>query len=127
MEHSENTVVEPGPTKVGRTADATGAETVEVESISTTNVSSIFWGIKTILAQGQFQLNFFFGSPVIVASNSQVAVSITEVNENDVPFLGNANMGILNVVPQSDGTITVRGHVDHPSRLRCVLNFIIVN
>lgn len=123
----ENIIVEPGPGKVGQTADAAGAKSLDVDSITTTNVSSIFWGIKIILAQGQFQLNFFFETPVIVRSNSQVAVSISEANQNNVPFLGGANMGILNVVPQDDSTITVRGHVDHPARLRCVLNFIIVN
>ena len=134
MEQSENAVLEPAPGK-DRPPEEAGAgveAVVERHPIGTathdgTNISSIFWGMKTILAQGQFQLNFFFADPVIVRADSQVAVSITEVTEQDVPFLGAANMGILNVVPQADGTITVRGHVDHPSRLRCLLNFIIVN
>ena len=115
-----------------------GAEIVETEpakpgdagvarAIGTTNVSSIFWDMKHIRAQGQFQLNFFFEDPRIVNAASQVAVSITELNAAGVPHLGNANMGILNVVPLDDGTIFVRGHVDFSSRLLCRLNFIIVN
>jgi hypothetical protein len=133
MPDSENyTVVEPDPTKSGSAVEVADIEAVDRHPIGTalhdgTNISSIFWAIKVILAQGQFQLNFFFADPVIVRSDSQVSVSISEASGSNVPFLGNANMGVLNVVPQSDGTITVRGHVDHPSRLRCVLNFIIVN
>lgn len=118
----ENTVVETAPTKTDSTA-----ETATVESITTTNITSIFWGQKTIIATGQFQLNFFFGGSVIVRADSQVAVSITEVTEAGMPFLGSAPMSIMNVVPQSDGTITVRGHVNHTPGLRCLLNFIIVN
>lgn len=120
MEYEENAVlVEDGPTKAG----GGGAPEAELQ----TNATSIWWGFKTILAQGQWQLNFFFGGSVIVRRDSQVAVSITEVDAQDTPFLGAANMWIMNVVPQDDGTITVRGHVAHPSRLRCQVNFVIVN
>jgi hypothetical protein len=122
MEHSEGTIVEPGPRKAGQTAEAGVIRTIEA-----TNVSSIFWGMKGIRAQGPFKLNFFFEDPVIVRVDSQVAVSITELNEANVPHLGTATMGILNVIPQADGTITVVGHVDHPAQLHCMLNFIIVN
>jgi hypothetical protein len=121
MEQYEGEIVAPVSDKA-----VTARETREVAGL-TTNITSIFWGMKTIQAQGQFQLNFGFDDPVIVLANSQVSVSITEVNQDDVPFLGSANMGILNVVPQDDGTIPVRGHVDWRSRLRCLLNFIIVN
>jgi hypothetical protein len=121
MEQYENEVIEVAPDK-----DVVARDTLDVAGLNT-NITSIFWGMKFILAQGRFQLNFFFSDPVIVKANSQVSVSITEVNQNNVPFLGNANMGILNVVPQDDGTITVRGNVDWTSQLRCLLNFIIVN
>jgi hypothetical protein len=121
MAQHENEIIEPASDKA-----VTVRETREAAEL-TTNISSIFWGMHTVQAKGQFQLNFGFGEPVIVLSNSQVAVSITEVNQDDVPFLGSAKMGILNVVPKDDGTITVRGNIDWPSPLRCMLNFIIVN
>lgn len=133
MEQYGAEIIEPGPSKAEGIveADVTRAP-VDRHPIGTafhdmTNISSIFWGMQTILAQGQWQLNFFFADPVIVRADSQVAVSITELTDAGVPQLGQANMGILNVVPQADGTITVRGHVDHPRRLRCLVNFIIVN
>lgn len=95
--------------------------------ITQTNVSSIFWGQWFTTRRGTFQGNFGFPS-AIVNRNSQVSVSITEVNPaNGQPFLGDAGMSVLNVVPQDDGTVTVRANVAWPNPLRCALNFIIVN
>jgi hypothetical protein len=121
MEQYEAEVIEPAPDKA-----VTDRSTFEAAGL-TTNISSIFWGIKTISTKGEFQANFDFDDPVIVDAKSQVSVSITEVNQDDVPFLAEADMVIWNVVPRGDGTISVRGKVDWGSPLRCRLNFIIVN
>jgi hypothetical protein len=64
---------------------------------------------------------------VPAASQHQVAVSLTELTDAGVPFLGDASMGVLNVVPHDGGRIIVKGHVDFPNLLRVQLNFIIVN
>jgi hypothetical protein len=121
MEQYENEVIEPAPDKAVADRD-----TFEAAGL-TTNITSIFRSIKTISAKGEFQRNFGFDDPVIVNAKSQVSVSITEVNQDDVPFLAEADMVIWNVVPKDDGTISVRGKVDWHSSLRCRLNFIIVN
>lgn len=118
MEQYETEIIEPAPDKV--------RDTLEAAEL-TTNIASIFWGMQTIQAQGEFQANFRFDDPVIVRSDSQVSVSITELNQDDVPFLAAADMSIWNVVPKDDGTISVRGNIDWPSPLRCRLNFIIIN
>jgi hypothetical protein len=95
-------------------------------SITNTNVSSIFYGEWFITRRGTFAWNFGFPD-AIVNDRSQVAVSITEVNAANEPFLGNAGMSVLNVVPQRDGTVTVRANVAWDSPLKVKLNFIIVN
>jgi hypothetical protein len=92
-----------------------------------TNMSSVFWGMADIVTHGQFKRNIGFPG-ADVRHDSQVAVSITELRTQDNhPFIGDANMGILNVAPDADGTVWVRGHVDWPSDLRCRLNFVILN
>jgi hypothetical protein len=121
MEQYETEIIEPPPDKA-----MTDRDTFEAAEL-TTNITSIFWGMQTISAKGEFQANFHFDDSVIVHADSQVSVSITEVNRDDVPFLAEADMVIWNVVPKDDGTISVRGNVDWRSPLRCRLNFIIVN
>jgi hypothetical protein len=76
---------------------------------------------------GTVAWNFGFPNPAQVFANSQVSVTMTEVDNNNTPFLGNAKMQVFNVVPQQDGTITVRYNVDWDSNLRILFNFIIVN
>jgi hypothetical protein len=121
MEQYETEIIEPPPDKA-----VTDRDTFEAAEL-TTNITSIFWGMQTISAKGEFQANFHFDDSVIVHADSQVSVSITEVNQDNVPFLAEADMVIWNVVPKDDGTISVRGNVDWRSPLRCRLNFIIVN
>jgi hypothetical protein len=106
-----------------------GRHPIGASSHDRTNIRSIFSERKLIRAAGDFQLSFFFGGPVTVKADSQVLVSITEVSqgEGSAPFLGEATMSIANVVPQDDGTVWVRGHVEHPEQLLCMLNFVIVN
>lgn len=120
MEHYEAEIIELAPDKAVAARD-----TLEADGLAT-NVTSIFWNYETIRAHGKFQATFRIDAPRIVNPESQVAVSITELNQDDVPFLAEARMGIWNVVP-GDGTISVRGNIDWPSPLRCRLNFIIVN
>lgn len=52
---------------------------------------------------------------------------MTEIDNQGQPFMGDAFMQVFNVVPHSDGTVTVRFRVDHPHQLRVLFNFIIVN
>jgi hypothetical protein len=121
MEQYETEILEPGPDKAVAAPD-----TLEAAGL-VTNISSIFYAWKEIRAQREFQATFRFDNRVIVNADSQVSVSITEINQGNVPFLAEADMVIWNVVPKEDGTISVRGNVDWGSPLRCRLNFIIVN
>jgi hypothetical protein len=98
----------------------------ESRAIETTNVSSIFWAFNDRTMHGIDTKNFVFPG-TIVNSLSQVAVSICELDSNGIPFIGDANMSILNVAPRPDGSIDVRWSVDWPTDLRVRLNFIIVN
>jgi hypothetical protein len=110
--------------------DATEAppepEVVEAAQNGASAVGSIFTGGFFITRRGTFAWNFGFPN-AIVTSRSRVAVSITEVNAANVPFLGAAGMSVLNVIPQDDGTITVRANVAWDSPLNVKLSFIIVN
>lgn len=103
------------------------AHDVAALSINSTNVSSIYWGMHTLLTHGTNAWNFGFPGPVQVFANSQVSVTMTEVDNNGTPFLGAASMQVFNVVPLQDGTITVRYNVNWDSNLRILFNFIIVN
>jgi hypothetical protein len=117
-------VVDDTPVTVKPTTNGNG-DAANVD-ITQTNVSSIFWGQWFTTRRGIFQGNFGFPA-AIVNRNSQVSVSITEVTAANQPFLGDAGMSVLNVVPQDDGTVTVRANVAWGAPLRCALNFIIVN
>jgi hypothetical protein len=100
---------------------------VVMEAIGSTNVSSIFWGMHVLLARGTVAWNFGFPPPVQVFSNSQVSVTMTEVDNNGTPFLGAATMQVFNVIPQQDGTVTVKYNVNWSESIRVLFNFIIVN
>jgi hypothetical protein len=111
------TVVE---TKEGAAAAAVGA-------ISTTNVSSVFWAMdNSWRSQGTVWKTFTFSAPVVVNSASQVSVSVCERDGNGNPFMGDAEMSVLNVVPRNQA-IDVRWRVNWNSQLPVRLNFIIVN
>lgn len=58
---------------------------------------------------------------------SQVAVSITERDANDVPFIALAGMAVYNVVPQDGGKVTVHWWVGWNAPLRIRLDYIVVN
>jgi hypothetical protein len=103
------------------------ARATALGEIGSTNVSSIFWGIHRLRAHGTNAWNFGFPNPVQVFANSQVSVTMTEIDNNGTPFLGAATMQIYNVVPQEDGTITVKFNVDWSDFLNVQFNFIIVN
>lgn len=103
------------------------ASAIALDQIASTNVSSIFWSIHTLRAHGTNAWNFGFPDPVQVFADSQVSVTMTELDNNGTPFLGAATMQIFNVVPQADGTITVRFNVDWSDFLTVQFNFIIVN
>jgi hypothetical protein len=66
-------------------------------------------------------------------ASSYVMASITEVNNNNVPFQGAATMQIHNVVPQNQrtgevgGRIRVRGFIGWENNLRFKVSFIIAN
>jgi hypothetical protein len=98
-----------------------------LDQIGSTNVSSIFWSSHTLRAHGTIAWNFGFPDPVQVFANSQVSVTMTELDNNGTPFLGAATMQVFNVVPQADGTITVKFNVDWSDFLIVQFNFIIAN
>src|SRR4051812_40146756 len=79
-------------------------------------VRSIFASFKRLNGRGTFALAFGFPE-ADVRADSQVAVSIAELTDANVMFLGNATMGVLNVIPSADGTIIVRAHIDWETRL----------
>ncbi len=88
--------------------------------------SSTFWGMADFVVNHGFARTLVFPAGVIVRHDSQIAVSITELDGNGTPFLGLAIMDVDNVVPQ-DGRVTVRGDVHWDSPLRVRLNFVILN
>jgi hypothetical protein len=111
-----------------RKHDATArAGAIARADIGDTNVVSIYWGMHILSANGTHAWNFGFPNPVQVFANSQVSVTMTEIDNNGTPFLGLATMQVYNVVPQADGTITVKFNVDWDEQLRVLFNFIIVN
>jgi hypothetical protein len=63
-----------------------------------------------------------------VRASSQVAVTITELSGNPpAPILGSVYMNVLNVVPQNDNSVKVRGQIQFGSQIWARLNLIIVN
>ncbi|MET9215633.1 MULTISPECIES: hypothetical protein [unclassified Nocardia] len=99
---------------------------VGTRGIDRTNVSSLFWAQKVLRTHGTGAWVFGFPNATVLA-DSQVSVSLTEVDADGTPFLGPATMQVLNVVPHADGTMTVRYHVGWDANLRVLFNFIIVN
>ncbi|WP_255292176.1 hypothetical protein [Bacillus thuringiensis] len=64
----------------------------------------------------------------VVNSTSIVVASITEVGiigGQVKPFQGSASMQIYNVVPQDDGIVIVRGHIDWGSDLNYRISVIV--
>ncbi|MEU4416006.1 hypothetical protein AB0G00_15045 [Nocardia salmonicida] len=103
-----------------------GVEEAAVRAIGQTNITSIFWAQKILRTHGTGAWVFGFPS-ADVRADSQVSVSLTEIDSADTPFLGPATTQVLNVVPHADGTMTVRYHVGWNSNIRVLFNFIIAN
>lgn len=88
--------------------------------------TSTFWGMHSFRGRGLNSI--VFGLPnTIVNLQSQIAVSVTELDSNGNPFLGNATMTVHNVVPTAEGNVLVRFNIGFDSPLTVQLNFIIVN
>lgn len=99
---------------------------IVVRAIGETNISSIFWARKVLRTHGTGA--WVFGFPnATVRADSQVSVSLTEIDSSNTPILGSATTQVMNVVPHDDGTMTVRYHVGWNSNIRVLFNFIIVN
>jgi hypothetical protein len=93
----------------------------------TGGVTSTFWAFAESKINGLFVFTFNFGSNVTVNAFSQVAASITELDLPDRnPFLGDAPMSILNVVPSAQKVI-IEGNIQWNSPLDFRLNLIIAN
>ncbi|MFD4351104.1 hypothetical protein ACFWPX_00995 [Nocardia sp. NPDC058518] len=103
-----------------------GAEEAGMRAIGRTNITSIFWAQKILRTHGTGAWVFGFPS-ADVRADSQVSVSLTEIDTDNTPFLGPATTQVLNVVPHADGTMTVRYHVGWSSNIRVLFNFIIAN
>jgi hypothetical protein len=121
---------EPDAALLRKSHDTANADGIAPADLSSTNVSSIFWAMQTVRTHGFTARNFGFPG-LQVFQNSQVSVTMTEVDNNGRPFLGPATMQVYNVVPspmpENDGTITVRYNVDWSDDLNIRFNFIIVN
>ncbi|MFC9873279.1 hypothetical protein [Nocardia salmonicida] len=102
------------------------AQEAAVRAIGQTNITSIFWAQKILRTHGTGAWVFGFPS-ADVRADSQVSVSLTEIDTDNTPFLGPATTQVLNVVPHADGTMTVRYHVGWNSNIRVLFNFIIAN
>jgi hypothetical protein len=90
-------------------------------------VTSTFWAFAESRINGLFVFTFNFGSDVTVNAFSQVVASITEIDSpNRNPFLGNAAMSILNVVP-SNQKVIIEGNIQWDSPLDFRINLIIAN
>jgi hypothetical protein len=61
-----------------------------------------------------------------ITPRSVVLVSLTEIDSNGNPFLGDATMKIYNVVPR-DGSLTIRGEIDWDSDLNIRANIFIAD
>jgi len=85
----------------------------------------------------QFLGNGIFDVPIIltgyITGDSHVYASICELkdiqgeNNNPITWVGDANMSVLNIVPQDDGTLTIRVNVDWGSPLFCQLKIIVAS
>jgi hypothetical protein len=90
------------------------------------NVTSIYWAFGDWTSAGQG--SHITTDPIFGVNRlSQVTVSITELDANDVPFIASAGMAVYNVVPQDGGKVTVHWWVGWNSPLRIRLNYIVVN
>jgi len=96
----------------------------DARAITDTNATSIYWGMQSVTTRGFRTLNFSF--PGKVKHDSQVCVSMTELDGNGRPFTGLAAMQVHNVVP-FDGSVNVTHNVGWDSPIRVRFNFIIVN
>ncbi|WP_194828176.1 hypothetical protein [Nocardia sp. XZ_19_231] len=103
-----------------------GAEEAAVRAIGQTNITSVCWAQKILRTHGTGAWVFGFPS-ADVRADSQISVSLTEIDTDNTPFLGPATIQVLNVVPHADGTMTVRYHVGWNSNIRVLFNFIIAN
>lgn len=69
--------------------------------------------------------------PGVINRHSHVLANICEVSqpegqrELDFPFMGNATMGIHNIVPHDDGTLLIRLEIDWPSPLNVRIQFFV--
>ena len=88
--------------------------------------TSTFWGMHVFRGRGVNQI--IFGLPnTVVNMQSQVAVSMAELDADGNPFLGDARLAVYNVVPTADGNVIVRFDISWDSPLTVLLNFIILN
>jgi hypothetical protein len=87
--------------------------------------STVSWGMRDFTWHRFFTKRFDF--PGVVRHDSQVMVSITELDSNDMPFSGAARLVVYNVSPADNGSVVVKGDVVWDSDLRIRLNFVIVN
>ncbi|MET8681424.1 hypothetical protein ABZW18_28560 [Streptomyces sp. NPDC004647] len=88
--------------------------------------TSTYWHFEDFHWRGEFVHTATLPTDQ-VNSVSQVAVSICELNNDGVPFIGNARLEVHNVAPHNDGRIIVRGQVHWENDLHVRLNYIIVN
>lgn len=84
----------------------------------------IFQTSRQFFTHGLKTRRFDFDSHRVTGS-SQVAASICEIGQDGTPYIGAADMSVLNVAPHDDGSIEVRFKVDWPENVSVRLNFIV--
>ena len=94
------------------------------QTISTNIDGSIFWGMSGTIRSAGLSSRRFTDNRVL--DNSQVMVSMCELDPNGKPKLGSAPMSILNVAPFNGG-VDVAFRIEWNELIPVRFNFIIVN
>lgn len=120
-----------------RIDDADGAVATKLDLDDATRVvggrpSSTFWMMETRSVNGTTTEVFLAPAGVTLLHDSQVSVSMTELDPQGLPKLGAASMQVLNVVPMSGagtspGQVVVKFNVGWERPIPVRFNFIIVN
>jgi hypothetical protein len=105
----------------------------EKDEVIETGVARAFSGTHWIIRADMQGFEYETVPLRFVNAGSIVAASITEVNNNDVPFQGAASMEVHNVVPMNarpgevGGRIRVRGFIGFDRNLRFKVSFMVAN
>jgi hypothetical protein len=93
----------------------------------TGNLRAGIWGACIEFhRRGIFEVTFSTSLSGAITPNSVVMASVTEIDSNRSPFLGNATMKVYNVVPR-EGAVDIRGEIDSDDDLNVRVSILIAN